>query len=397
MRIGEVFLAFLKLGLTSFGGPIAHLGYFRDEFVVRRRWLSDEAYGEILALSQFLPGPASSQTGFILGWMRGGPLGAVAAWIAFTAPSVGLLLIFAGVVHLASGAVVNGALHGLKLVAVVIVAQALWGMAGTLAPDSRRRLIAIGAVLGVLLANSALAHLLVILFGAIAGLIFCRNIPLPGPQAARDSLQPLQISPLLGGLSLLVFVLLLIAVPVLGLAGGGGALALFDVFYRAGALVFGGGHVVLPLLEAELVPAGWVGADQFLAGYGAAQALPGPLFSFAAYLGVVAQAPLPALLVGLICLLAIFLPGFLLVVGFVPFWARLRKRRLPQAALSGVNAAVVGILAAALYDPVALGAVREAGDLLLIGAGLMLLMGFRFPPWAIVLVLVLAGIAVEQI
>lgn len=397
MRIVEVFLAFLKLGLTSFGGPVAHLGYFRDEFVVRRRWLGDEAYGEILALSQFLPGPASSQTGFMLGWMRAGPVGALAAWIAFTAPSVGLLVIFAAVVRMSAQGVLDGALHGLKLVAVVIVAQALWGMAGTLAPDTRRRLIAIGAALIVLIASSSLSHLAVILLGGVAGCLICRDIPTSGRSGEGDGLQALRISPLAGGITLLAFLLLLLAVPLLELAGNGGYLALFDVFYRTGALVFGGGHVVLPLLEAELVPAGWVTSDRFLAGYGVAQALPGPLFSFAAYLGLVADVPQNRLLLSLICLLAIFLPGFLLVVGFVPFWAQLRQRRLVQAALCGVNAAVVGILAAALYDPVALGAIKEPGDLLLVAAGLALLIGFRLPPWLVVLGLALAGFAVDRI
>lgn len=395
MRIGEVFLAFLKLGLTAFGGPIAHLGYFRDEFVVRRHWLDDEAYSEIVALSQFLPGPASSQTGFMLGWLRAGPLGALAAWFAFTAPSVGLLVIFAAVIQATTNGALDGALHGLKLVAVVIVAQALWGMAGTLAPDTRRRLIAVGTALTVLVANSGLSHLFVILLGGVLGCLLCRDIPKPGQPGA--GLQALKIPPLVGGAALLVFLLLLLAVPALGLAGDGGYLALFDVFYRAGALVFGGGHVVLPLLEAELVPGGWVTAEQFLAGYGAAQALPGPLFSFAAYLGLVADAPQNTILLGLICLLAIFLPGFLLIVGVVPFWAQLRGRQLPQAALCGVNAAVVGILAAALYDPVAIGAIKEPGDFLLVAAGLVLLTGFRIPPWAIVLGLVLAGLAVDCI
>ena len=387
---GEVFRAFLKLGLTSFGGPIAHLGYFRDELVVRRRWIDEAGYADLVALCQFLPGPASSQVGFALGLMRGGPLGALAAWTAFTLPSALALLLFA-LGATAFGGPAAGLLHGLKLAAVAVVAQAVWGMARTLAPDRERAGIALAAVLTVVSVAGAVGQVSAILAGALAGLWLCRNTP---AAPAAPSIFP--VSRRAGLASLAAFVLLLVLLPLLagtastqGLATQG--LALFDAFFRAGSLVFGGGHVVLPLLEAEVVRPGWVDADAFLAGYGAAQAVPGPLFAVAAYLGA-AMRPEPNGIAGaVICLAAIFLPGFLLLVGALPFWDALRARPAVRAAMRGANAAVVGLLGAALYDPVWRGAVLGPLDFALAVTGFVLLTVWRVPPWAVVVLMALGG------
>ncbi|MFU0506005.1 chromate efflux transporter [Pseudaminobacter sp. NGMCC 1.201702] len=375
----EVFAAFLKLGLTSFGGPIAHLGYFRQEFVVRRRWIDEAGYADLVALCQFLPGPASSQVGFALGLLRGGPLGALAAWTAFTLPSAILLLLFASGATALSGPVGDNLLHGLKLVAVCVVAQAVWGMARTLAPDVQRASIAAIAALTAIFVAGSTGQLSAIVLGGLAGFYLCR-------QDAAQTIGKLAfpVSKRVGGAALLTFFLLLVLLPLAASSGLSQGLSLFDAFYRAGALVFGGGHVVLPLLEAEVVQPGWVGTDAFLAGYGAAQAVPGPLFTFAAYLGAV-MGPEPNGMAGAaICLLAIFLPGFLLVIGALPFWDAFRRRPAAQAIMRGTNAAVVGILAAALYDPVWTSTVDGPGDIGLALLGFALLVLLKTPPWVVV-------------
>ncbi len=352
-----IFLSFLRLGCTSFGGPIAHLGYFRNEFVVRRKWLDEATYADIVGLCQFLPGPASSQVGFTIGLLEGGPLGALAAWTAFTLPSALLMFAFAYGHNLFAGRVGSGILHGLALVAVAVIAQAVWGMMQTLAPDRRRATIAVLAAGVVLLSSRASSQLAAIALGAILGLLVCR-------QARASSRQAFHISiPRFAALtSLVVFAVLLIAPAILVAAIRSQAIALFHAFYRSGALVFGGGHVVLPLLRAATVSTGWIDDNTFLAGYGAAQAVPGPLFTFSAYLGAVVK-PEPHGAVGAtIALLALFLPGLLLVISVLPFWNQLRSNAKTRALFAGVNASVVGILLAALYQPVWTSCVHEPFD-----------------------------------
>lgn len=383
---GEVFWAFLKLGLTSFGGPIAHIGYFRDELVTRRRWIDEQGYADLVALCQFLPGPASSQVGFALGLWRGGPLGALAAWAAFTLPSAILLVALALGAGALEGPVAQGVLHGLKLVAVAVVAQAVWGMARSLAPDRQRSAIAVLGLAVTMLLAGAPGQVLAIVLGVLAGLVWCR-----GDLAATHATVSFGISKRLGAALLVIFGVLLFGLPLLANMIGSQGLNLFDAFYRAGSLVFGGGHVVLPLLDAEVVGNGWVSKDQFLVGYGAAQAVPGPLFTFAAFLGAV-SAPAPNGVLGAaIALVAIFLPGFLLLVGTLPFWDAVRARPLAQAGMRGANAAVVGILGAALYDPVWVSAIVRPVDLVLAVAGFVLLMVWKLPPWMVVAALAVAG------
>jgi chromate transporter len=373
----EVFGVFLKLGLTSFGGPIAHLGYFRDELVTRRRWLSDDAYADLVALCQFLPGPASSQTGFALGLMRAGWRGALAAFVGFTLPSALILFLFAMTAAAISGPVGTGALHGLKIVAVAIVAQAVWGMAGSLCPDRARASIAVGAVAVLAIVPGAPGMAVAILFGAGAGLMLDRGAGRPVGGHVTLPVSRAQAAVALG-----VFAALLVLLPLV--AGLSQTLAVIDSFYRAGALVFGGGHVVLPLLQAEVVGTGWVSADQFLAGYGAAQAVPGPLFTFAAYLGAV-LGPAPNGVAGaIIALIAVFLPGFLILIGVLPFWERFRSMALAQAMMRGANAAVVGILGAALYAPVFTGAIGDLRDFALALICFVALTVWKAPPWAVV-------------
>ncbi|MCJ2036628.1 chromate efflux transporter [Methylobacterium sp. J-068] len=383
-----MFRAFLTLGLTAFGGPIAHLGYFRDELVTRRRWIDEAGYADLVALCQFLPGPASSQVGFTLGVMRGGGLlGGLAAWTAFTLPSALLLLAFAYGANSLTGPVAEGLIHGLKLVAVAVVAQAVWGMARTLAPDRPRAGIAVAALFLTVFVAGALGQLGAIALGALCGLVLCRT----GPEAPGGRLT-VPVSRRAGAAALVAFGLLLVVPPVLAVALRSQALALYDAFYHSGALVFGGGHVVLPLLRAEVVGQGWVGPDAFLAGYGAAQAVPGPLFTVAAYLGAVAG-PVPHGVLGAaIALVAIFLPGLLLVYGALPYWDALRTRPLARAAMRGTNAAVVGILAAALYDPVWTGAVGHSRDFAVVVLAFVLLTVGRAPPWLVVLLTALCGI-----
>jgi chromate transporter len=381
-----VFRAFIKLGLTSFGGPIAHLGYFRNELVIRRKWIDEAGYADLVALCQFLPGPASSQIGFALGLLRGGPLGALAAWAAFTLPSAFLLVLFAYGASVFGGPVGEGLLHGLKIVAVAVVGQAVWGMARTLAPDRERAGIAIAAVLIVIFAAGSFGQIAAIVAGGLAGLWLCRG----GPVAATGRLT-FSVPKRVGVISLALFFVLLFVLPLVSATLGSQALLRFDSFYRAGSLVFGGGHVVLPLLEAQVVQPGWVSENAFLAGYGAAQAVPGPLFTFAAYLGAVMQPGPNGIAGAAIGLVAIFLPGFLLLVGALPFWDSFRSRPLAQAAMRGANAAVVGILAAALYSPVWTGAILGPYDFALAATGFVLLTVWKTPPWIVVVLLGLGG------
>jgi chromate transporter len=384
---GEVFIAFLKLGLTSFGGPVAHLGYFRDELVVRRRWIDEASYGDLVALCQFLPGPASSQVGFTLGLLRGGPLGALAAWSAFTLPSAVLLVLFAAGAEAFDSRIGAGLLHGLKLTAVAVVAQAVWGMARSLAPDKPRAAIALAAVLLAVLGLGSVGQIAAILLGALTGLRFCRD-------ASTAAYQPLvvPVSRLAGMLATALFIGLLALLPVAASLTQAHSVAMFDAFYRSGALVFGGGHVVLPLLQTAVVQPGWISSSAFLVGYGAAQAVPGPLFTFAAFLGA-AMTPLPHGVAGAaICLVAIFLPGLLLVTGLLPFWSALRSRPPVQAAMRGANAAVVGLLAAALYDPVWTSAIQNARDFAVALTGLILLTVWKVSPWMVLLLTVAGGV-----
>lgn len=376
--VTEVFGAFLKLGLTSFGGPVAHLGYFRDELVTRRRWLTDTAYADLVALCQFLPGPASSQTGFALGLMRAGWAGAFAAFVAFTLPSALLLVVFAMTAAAMTGPLATGALHGLKIVAVAIVAQAVLGMARSLCPDRTRAAISVLAVAVLAFLPGAIGMMGAIALGAMAGLLLCT-----APPAAAGGRIAMPVRPAQAWGALAVFVVLLAGLPLL--AGQSQVLAVMDAFYRAGALVFGGGHVVLPLLQAEVVGPGWANPDAFLAGYGAAQAVPGPLFTFAAYLGALPGTVPGGVFGAAIALLAIFLPGFLILVAVLPFWDRFRAMPRMQNAMQGANAAVVGILGAALYTPVLTSAVGDLRDLALALACFVALVAWKAPPWAVVI------------
>ena len=383
----EVFLVFLKLGVSSFGGPIAHLGYYRNELVVRRKWLDETTYADLVALCQFLPGPASSQAGFSLGVLRGnGLLGGLAAWFAFTMPSAVIMFAFAMGAASFTGPVAEGFLHGLKLVAVAVVAQAIWGMACSLTPDRPRAAIALAAVAVVVTFAGSIAQIAAIALGACAGLWLCRG---EAPPVSGHLNFP--VTRLSGGIALLLFAALLLLTPVLAAASGSHTIAMFDAFYRSGALVFGGGHVVLPLLQAQVVNPGWVSNETFLAGYGLAQAVPGPLFTFAAYLGAVMNSPPNGLAGAAIALVALLLPGMLLVYGMLPFWDAMRARPAAQAALRGTNAAVVGILGAALYSPVWTSAVMSGRDFALALAGFLLLTVWKLPSWVVVVLLAAAG------
>jgi chromate transporter len=386
-RVREVFAAFLKLGLTSFGGPIAHLGYFRDELVVRRKWLDETAYADLVALCQFLPGPASSQVGFSLGVLRGnGLLGGLAAWFAFTMPSALILFAFAMSAAAFTGPVAEGFLHGLKLVAVAVVAQAIWGMARSLTPDRARAGIALAAIAIVAFFTGSFGQIAAIALGACAGLWLCQ-----GEAASVSGHLNFPVTRSGGLIALILFAALLLIPPIIVSATSSQGLALFDAFYRSGALVFGGGHVVLPLLQAQVVTPGWVSNETFLAGYGLAQAVPGPLFTFAAYLGAV-MVPSPNGAAGAtIALVALLLPGMLLVYGMLPFWDALRTRPAAQAAMRGTNAAVVGILGAALYNPVWTSAVLTPRDFALALGGFLLLTVWKLPPWIVVALLAAAG------
>ena len=365
----RIFLTFLRLGCTSFGGPVAHLGYFHEEFVKRRKWLDEDTFAGIVAFCQMIPGPGSSQTGFTVGFVTGGWPGALAAWTAFTAPSALLMLAFGLSQSALGGPVAQRVVHGLQLVAVAIVAQAVLGMRRALAPDWTRGAIAAGAALLVLWTNRPASQLAAIMLGGVAGYAVLR-----GTRVAGTTEILIAIPRRVGLLALTLFGLLLLA-----------PMRVFGDFYRTGALVFGGGHVVLPLLESVTVAKGLVDEKTFLAGYGMAQAVPGPLFSFAAYLGAVLKQPPNGFAGGLLALLALFLPGLLLVIGLLPFWAELRGRDWLRTALSGVNASVVGILAAALYRPVWTGSVHTLQDLAVVAVGFLALSAARLPPWSVVL------------
>ena len=382
----DVFLIFLRLGLTSFGGPIAHLGYFRDEFVTRRQWLSERSYADLVALCQFLPGPASSQVGLAIGLSRAGYTGALAAWAGFTVPSAIVLILFALGISSYGDVVPSGVLHGLKVVAVAVVAQAVWGMARNLCPDAPRATLMAAASCFVLLVPSIWGQVAVIALAAVVGLLCFK-----AQQASSDDRFPVPITRRAGVLWLTAFFALLITLPMAATVFPSQSLAMVDAFYRAGALVFGGGHVVLPLLQAEVVPTGWVSNESFLAGYGAAQAVPGPLFTFAAFLGASMNAAPSGWLGAWICLLAIFAPAFLLVAGALPFWASLRRSTRMQAALSGINAGVVGLLLAALYQPVWTSAIHAPQDFALALVALIALMFWKLPPWFVVLGSALGG------
>lgn len=387
----EVLGVFTRLGLTSFGGPIAHLGYFREEIIVRRKWVDERTYGDLVGLCQFLPGPASSQVGISLGIMRAGLPGGLAAWLGFTLPSAVLMTIFAyttGYFHIST---TTGWLHGLMVVAVAVVAQAVWGMARNLTPDRPRATLAILAAIATLLWTAGFVQVIIIVVAGLVGWIFLRNTGTNATPSSSPALQ-VPIPRTLAIASLALFFALLIGLPLLSLVVAGHALALFASFYRSGALVFGGGHVVLPLLQSAVVAPGWVTTGRFLSGYGAAQAVPGPLFTFSAYLGAI-EGPAPNGWLGaIIALLGIYLPSFLLLIGTLPFWNALRVQSSFQAALRGVNAAVVGLLLAALYSPVWTSSIKAPTDFLIALAAFGLLVIWKCPPWLVVLLAALAGL-----
>ena len=387
-----IFLAFLRLGLISFGGPIAHLGYFRSEFVNRRKWLSDEAYSDIVALAQFVPGPASSQTGFALGLTHGGLPGGLAAWAGFTLPSAVLMILASYGLAYAEGDAAQGLIHGLKLLAVAVVAQAVWSMGRNLCPDRQRAGFAFVAAAMLIAMSSAGLQLAVIAAGAFFELRFLRtNI-----QATPASFG-VRISQTNAFAAICAFFLLLAGLPVVAAISHNGPAALANAFYRAGALVFGGGHVVLPLLQETVVKPGWVGRDDFLAGYGAAQALPGPLFAFSAFLGAKSSVGPGGLAGALVALIAIFLPGMLLVYGVLPFWDRLRTRTAIRGALNGVNAAVVGILGAALYEPIWTSTILRPVDAALALLAFAALTVAKLPVFVVVAMAAAAGMALTLI
>ncbi len=378
---------FLKLGLTSFGGPAAHLGFFREEFVRRRCWLTEAGYADLVALCQFLPGPASSQVGYAIGLMRGGTAGGIAAWLGFTLPSATLLIAFAYGVAALGDIQQSGWLQGLKIAAVAVVAKAVWGMATQLCPDRQRLAIALLAAMATLAWMTAVTQIVVIICGGLLGWFMFRHQTMP---VAHDNVtQP--FSRRRGILFLAAFFILLAGLPLLTAACPNPGLQIAQSFYRSGSLVFGGGHVVLPLLQSEVVPAGWISDDDFLAGYGATQAVPGPLFTFAAYLGAAMSVGPGGWLGGLLALVAIFLPALLLVQGVLPFWDSLRRAAAAQATLRGTNAAVVGILLAALYDPVWIKGIQGSTDFIIALGAFGLLQFRRTPPWLVVTLSMLAG------
>jgi chromate transporter len=387
----EVFTTFLKLGLASFGGPIAHLGYYRRELVERRKWIDDTDFAQLLALCQFLPGPASSQLGFSLGLLRAGWAGAFAAFVAFSLPSALLLFAFAAFLPQVTGVAGGAAIHGLKLVALCVVAHGVLGMSRQLCPDPLRMTIAMLAAGIILVAGQAWVQLVAVALGGVAGMALCRGI-----QPVAGGGLRLPHGPALGWVLLAMFALLLVGLP-LAAQGRDGMVAVADAFYRAGALVFGGGHVVLPLLEEAVVAPGWISQDEFLAGYGAAQAVPGPLFTIAAYLGARLPGGEGGLAGASVALAAIFLPGFLLVAGVLPLWRAIAGRPAAARAIAGVNAAVVGLLGAALYDPVWTSAVRGPMDVAIALVGFVLLVAWRASPLVVVAWCVLASVAAAML
>ena len=386
--LAEVFRAALGLGLTSFGGPIAHIGYFRREYVERRRWFDDRAFADLVALCQSLPGPASSQLGIAIGARQAGILGGLVSWLGFTVPSAIVLVLFgllSGFADL-SGA---GWIHGLKLAAVAVVAQAVYLLARSLTPDWPRRAVALAGMAVALLWSTPFSQLAIIAGGAVVGWLMLRA---PAAEAGTDTVAaPGPIRRRAGAVALGLFFVLLLGLPLLRAVTGSEGVAMIETFYRTGSLVFGGGHIVLPLLHAGVVDPGWVGEDRFLAGYGAAQAVPGPLFSFAAYLGAVSVPPLGGWSGGAMALVSIYLPSFLLIFGVLPYWDRLRESVAFRRALIGTNAAVVGLLAAALYRPIWTGAVESAADVVVVVAGLALLVAGRVPPIGVVVLAAVTG------
>ena len=388
----EVLAVFLRLGLTCFGGPIAHIGYFRREFVERRRWLDDATFTDLVGLCQFLPGPASSQVGFSIGLLRAGWLGGLAAWCGFTLPSVLLLLAFAAIAPSLDGPLGEGVIHGLKLVAVAVVAQAVGDMARRLCPDRRRAFIALAAIAVLSVVTTVYAQLIVIALGAALGFVLCPATASENTVGLQQHTHEFRVSRTAGGIALTLFSVLLFGLPVLAHLGAGRAISVFEGFYRAGALVFGGGHVVLPLLQQQTVTTGWVSSSDFLAGYGAAQAVPGPLFTFAAFLGWIMPETPHHWAGALLATVGIFLPGLLLVLAALPYWQALRARPSMAAVLSGVNAAVVGLLATAFYSPVWTSAVRSEIDFAVATISFFLLTRWKIPPLVVVAICALAGV-----
>ncbi len=383
----EVLSVFFKLGLTSFGGPVAHLGYFRQAIVDKQRWMDERAFAELVALSQFLPGPASSQVGIGIGLTRAGPLGALAAWTGFTLPSAVFLVLFAFSLSTLESAFGTGWMHGLKLAAVAVVAQAVWSMAKSLTPDRKRLGLALAVTAFLLFWDSPWEQIAAMAIGAGAGLLLYRKQEI----ATDGGALPVPVGRRFALVCLLLFLGLLGLLPLLAWIFPDQALALVAAFYRSGSLIFGGGHVVLPLLESSVVGPGWISQADFLAGYGAVQAVPGPLLTFSAYLGAM-MGPAPNGVLGaILALLAIFLPSFLLIFAALPFWQLLRGRQAVQAAMMGVNAAVVGLLLAALYDPVFTAGVRGPKDFAIAAVAMLLLEGWRVPPWLVVLLSAVAG------
>lgn len=384
MKCFDVFFTFFRLGLTSFGGPVAHLSYFHDEFVKKKKWIDEHAYADLVALCQFLPGPASSQVGMAIGLNRAGVIGAIAAWIGFTIPSAIILILFGlGITHLNLNAH-QGWLHGLKVVAVSVVAQAVFSMGKKLCPDKERVTIAVLSCVIVLLFHSAFIQVLVLAFAGIFGAYYFKesnelpHVPMKSGLKKKT-----------GIIFLSIFLAILIFLPILRSVSHDQTIKLFDSFYRAGSLVFGGGHVVLPLIQSEVVPTGWVSNNLFMAGYGMAQAIPGPLFAFSAYIGAVSNFYPNGWLGGMICLFAAFLPSFLLIVGVIPFWEKLRSFPRIRQSMIGVNASVVGILLAALYHPVWTSAVFSAKDFALASVGVLLLERWKLTSWVVVFLTVL--------
>lgn len=391
-NVANVFFTFLKLGLTSFGGPIAHIGYFRKELIDKQQWVNEHQFSQLLAICQFLPGPASSQLGFALGLMRAGWLGALAAFTAFTLPSALLLIGFASVLPLLSNAVGVAIIHGLKLVAVAVVADAVYSMSNKLCPDNTRRVIALLAAGTLLLVQFAWAQILIIIIGAIAGMVLCRETE--SINSIMSSISKLNKRVALLLLSLFIALLL----TALFLQNQSGLIAVGQAFYRAGALVFGGGHVVLPLLEEAVVNTGWVSNESFLAGYGASQAIPGPMFAFGAYLGaIIPNSHGISWMSALVALLLMFLPGFLLIAAALPLWQSVANKPLATKGISGINAVVVGILAAALIDPIIISSITSTLDLVISGIALLLLVKWRLSPLLVVIWCVLSSLAIHFI
>lgn len=380
-RYLEILMASTKLGLTSFGGPSAHIGYFRDEYVHKRKWLDDKLYADIVALCQFLPGPASSQVGISIGMLRGGLLGGILSWIGFTLPSVLLLMIFAEVIT-QTGSFESGWIQGLKIVAVAVVAHALMGMGKTLTPDRPRMTVAIIAAIVTLLIPTSWGQILTIVLAGLFGLLFYKNEKVP-----ESSSFPLSFGRKTGIVAWILFFALLILLPLFRPIYQTTWYAIIDIFYRVGSIVYGGGHVVLPMLEREVVPGGWMSPETFIAGYGAAQAVPGPLFTLSGYLGQIMGSYSGAA----IAVVAMFLPSFLLVVGMLPFWGVIRTKPGIQAALKGVNAAVVGILLASLYDPVFTSAVQDPIDFVIVLISFSLLVFYKLSPWIVVVITAVLG------